>query len=184
MSRHVCFDLETLSVQKDALILSIGCTTFHWDDDSGFDEYCDTGLFVKADPSAQTSRHCSMDTIEWWMSGKVSDAARDASFIDNPVGLAPKYLIRALATWARMHGLTEDTHWYCRGPHFDAAILEDFASQYGLELPFKYWQVRDVRTMLDFHQRERLDAPSNFIEHHPLHDAAWDAAQMVFWSQQ
>lgn len=181
--KHVVFDLETYSLEKNALILSAGFALFEWEQLHEFETYRDTGLFLKLDPSAQKRRHIDIETMEWWDLVPCAEA-KEASLCSNPVGLAPQYFAQALKAWVHIQKLSEDTMWYCRGPHFDAAILEDFAGQYGLELPFGFWQVRDVRTFMDHFQKERLSSPDAFVAHHPLHDAAWDAQQMVYWSMQ
>lgn len=179
--KHVVFDLETYSLRKNAMILSFGAAVFQWSTLETFEHYRDTGLLLKLDPSAQGKRHVDLATMDWW-ANEPCDAARDASLADNPVGIAPKYFFQALDAWARMQKFDENTLWYCRGPHFDAAILEDFATDYGGELPFRYNRVRDVPSVLDFTQEGRLDYPDDMVPHHPLHDAAWDAYQMVYWS--
>lgn len=179
---HVVLDIETYSLQKNALVLSIGAALFNWGSLYEFEQYRDTGLHVKLDPSAQTKRHVDLETVRWWE--EQSESARLASIGDNPVGMAPKYAIRALGAWATLKGVNENSNWYCRGPHFDVAILEDLAVDYGLKLPWDFRQVRDSRTFFDHFERERLDRPDEMIPHHPLDDSAWEAYQMVYWSFQ
>lgn len=180
---NVVFDLETYSTQAGAMILTFGATLFSWDAMKTFEEYRDTGVHLKLDRMQQRARHVDLETVDWWAT-KTSESARDTALSDNPVGMSPSAFARALTAWAQMHNLTPETNWYCRGPHFDAAILEDFARQYQLKLPYGFWQVRDVRTFMDHFQEERLGNPPAFIPHNALNDAAWDAYQMVWWSQQ
>lgn len=182
-TRHVVFDLETYSTRKNAVVLSMGVAVFTWPQLHEFEHYRDTGLLLKLDVSAQAKRHIELETMNWW-NEIPCDRAKEASLHDIPAGLLPKYFFQALRSWASVQNFGPETLWYCRGPHFDAAILEDFAADYDAILPFNFWNVRDVRTVLDFYQKEKLDAPDTMVPHNPLDDAAWDAYQMVYWSNQ
>lgn len=184
MNKAVAFDLETYSTKANALVLSFGATVFEFGKLRDFTEYRDNGFHVKLDPSAQERRHVSLDTVDWWNTD-TSQEAQERVLGDNPVGLSPKYFGQALNAWAGLQGLDDDTRWYCRGPNFDSAIIEDFAGDYGITLPFGWWQARDVRTFMDhFRTGEKLKKHPEFIEHYALDDAAWDAYEMCWWYQQ
>jgi hypothetical protein len=184
LEKNVVFDLETYSLQVGAVILTMGATVFRWDDNLSFEQYRDSGLHVKLDRQQQRRRHTCLDTMDWWdgNQGRAPSAqARDVALSDNPIGCSPQAFGQTLEAWATLQGLDADTKWWCRGPHFDAAILMDFAEQYSIRLPFGYWQVRDVRTFLDEFEGKRLQAPDTMVEHNGLDDSAWEAYQMTYW---
>ena len=47
-----------------------------------------------------------------------------------------------------------DVFW-CQGPLFDYAILQNLYSQLGKPLPWNYWQIRDSRTLFSLVPREQ-----------------------------
>ena len=56
-------------------------------------------------------------------------------------------------------------------------LLENMWKRFGLSPPWKYWNVRDSRTVFDeydFNYRD-VPQPNNMVMHDALYDAAWDA---------
>ena len=46
-----------------------------------------------------------------------------------------------------------DVFW-CQGPLFDYAILQDIYKQLGHPVPWQYWQIRDSRTLFSLVPRD------------------------------
>ena len=67
---------------------------------------------------------------------------------------------------------------YTRGPHFDYVILCSLFAEYPeFEKAFVHWNVRDCRTIVEFHTNKATVKTEHegFIYHHPTHDAVRDA---------
>lgn len=73
---------------------------------------------------------------------------------------------------------------FARGTDFDPPILVSLFEDFSLPVPWKYNQVRDVRTYIDAlsgGSKGYLDEwqkPDWFVPHHSLHDCIRDAEQM------
>lgn len=178
---HVMFDIETLSTEKNAVVISVGLTAFNFASLLEFDGYVANGLHLKLDVSEQDKRHRSRSTMDWW-----ADQGPDASRVLSPMptDLSFEAFSELVLSWMVNNAVNDDSSWYCRGPHFDAAILEDLYGDFRTATPFHYGAVRDSRTFFDHFEKEKLEPPENMIPHNGLHDAAWEAHQMVYWSFQ
>lgn len=103
-------------------------------------------------------------TMEWWKSQ--SEDARKELFDPNPVKqkgeclsnfgnpeLSAKMPIRQalleLTEWVRGIEAKPPSRWWSQGSAFDFPILENQYRLAGLPIPWKFWMVRDTRTVFD-----------------------------------
>ena len=126
--KYTMLDIETLSTAKNAVVLSIGACAF----DENF-EIIDK-FYVELDTSVQTMRHISIATVKWWLGQKVQPP------LDGEVH--PSDALFQLREFCK----GSYTYW-AQGPHFDMTILETLADDFKTYVPWKYWQIRDLRTM-------------------------------------
>lgn len=136
---HVMIDLETMGITPDSAIVSIGAVVF----DPRGNIVTDVTFYTELDWEAQ-GRHIDPSTVEWW--SKQSKEAKAAHF-----GLEDfsDQLVN-LANW-----LPKDAKVWGNGSTFDISMLEDAYRQLGIEIPWKFWNVRDCRTVLDMYESKR-----------------------------
>lgn len=140
--RDVMIDIETLDTRPSAVILEIGICPF-----DALKGEVGTGeaIEVSLNDNERLRRTASAATLNWW-------AEQERPMPGE--GLSAVSLKQALL-W-----LQERLH-FCRGgapdgkvcvwansPSFDLVILEDAFRQLGLDVPWKFWEQRDVRTVL------------------------------------
>ena len=65
-----------------------------------------------------------------------------------------------------------DVFW-CQGPLFDYAILQNLYAQLGHPVPWQYWQIRDSRTLFDLVPRDFGDERKQ--AHNALADCYYQA---------
>jgi DNA polymerase III epsilon subunit-like protein len=165
MNSDIMIDLETLATSPDAAILTIGAVRF---DPFGRErERAEmTSFYAKIDIDSchELGLVTSDDTIAWWASQ--SQEAQDAAF--DPEG--------------RQHirDVFNDLYKFCwgakrvwsNGASFDVVICEHVFHKLQKAVPWKFWEIRDVRTAFDLGinpQRPPITA------HHALEDA-WNQA--------
>ena len=141
MNNHaVTIDIETLSTQPNATILSI--SAIHFDPLKITEDFSDNPkLDLLLDIEEQTNRHIDENTVQWW--GQQDPNVQAKIFAEEnrvPVKNALEQLIKFV--WGK------DQIW-AQGTTFDITILENILKEYNLCVPWKYWQVRDTRTLLD-----------------------------------
>lgn len=165
MNTDIMIDLETLATSTDAAILTIGAVKF---DPFGSEvkEPAMDSFYVKVDIDSchELGLATSDDTLEWW--SRQSKEAQDAAF--DPTGRIPiteafhqlyKFCWGAKRVWSN-------------GASFDIVICETVFRKINKAVPWKFWEIRDVRTAFDLGinpQRPPVTA------HHALEDA-WNQA--------
>lgn len=151
-------DLETLATTPDAAILSIGAVKFNPKGNSTDFEnfYCR----VDIDSCDRLGLRTDDSTIEWW--SKQSDEAQREAF--NPEGrIDIKDAVNELYRFC-----WGSKHVWSHGAAFDIVILETVFRKLEKTTPWKYYEVRDTRTLFDL----GIDpCQPKTLKHHSLEDA-------------
>lgn len=165
--KHVMIDLETMGTDAGCAIISIGAVAFdplsgHMDESSFYEavslKSCmDIGLTV--DPG----------TVLWWM--QQSDEARKAA------SAGVTMLPRVLADFTGWFTGKGAQFLWCHGATFDAPILAAAYKAAGHQLPWKFWDVRDTRTIYDL-ANVRPDRSAG-THHNALDDAKTQALAVI-----
>lgn len=161
--RQTVIDLETYGKSPYAAIASIGIVDFFVGDEFVIeDQYyanIDQGLNKKL------NREYDDDTIDWWLEQDIN--VRNALLIDQkPLDVVMREVIAFIDKKA--------TIW-CQGTDFDISILKTIFKQLELEIPWKYYNVRDSRTFteeLGYSMRNYRDTSTH---HNALDDAICQA---------
>lgn len=167
--KRVMVDIETLSTDKHAAVLSIGVAVFS-----------DTEVLV-TDGWAMDMRdidgHINPSTVAWWM--KQDESAREFSFTGkhHPTSIASSlrsYLADANEVWAN-------------DPDFDLVILQNWWERMSAKLDLGRWPVsfgkyRSMRTMKSLATRYYIDTShvwSGKTAHNPIDDATCQARAVI-----
>jgi hypothetical protein len=129
-------DLETLGVGPNAAILTIGWCNFNAHDPN----HTMVSDKIHVDVGSCVSRGMEVDdsTVRWWLTQ--SDEARGALMTSPPVSIYD-----ALVMFAEQ--FKGDEYVWGNGANFDVSILESAYKRCGIELPWKFYNVRCYRTM-------------------------------------
>jgi hypothetical protein len=147
-------DLEGLATGPDTTILTIAAQTF---DPFGTGWY-DKHYYARVTLESQENRAIDDGTIAWWATQP--DHAREEAF--NEQDRIP--LDQALDELAKM--IWHSKLIWSQGPTYDMNILEHAYKSYNKPLPWKYFQVRDSRTVFSLWP----DQPIPSTSHHALED--------------
>lgn len=150
---NVMIDIETLSTYKNAAIIEIGAVEFNkYTGEIGetFD------IIIKPSDWCRNDRHVNGETIQWWL--KQSNEARerfttkqtdvDYCTLEDALNKLNYFIIdcdsvsdyKNVVVWGN-------------GSSFDIAILEDAYNYFDIDLPWKFWSVNDVRTIVDLNPK-------------------------------
>jgi len=153
MSSHLMVDIEGLATGPNATILTIAAQSF----DPFGTGYFDRHYYTRVDLESQTNRSIEEGTIQWW--GTQPEAQAEAFAEEDRVPLD-----QALDDLYRL-AWQHDYIW-AQGPTYDINILENAYKSYNKPLPWKFYRVRDSRTVLSLWP-ERPVPPTS---HHALED--------------
>lgn len=167
----IMIDIETCGTGPDACILTIAAQCF--DPLSRHDYASHAHYYARIDPGSQPDRRVQDDTIEWWATQPL--AAQEEAFGEQD--RIP--LEQALTELARL--IWHSKRFWAQGPTFDANILEHAYKSYNIALPWKFYQVRDSRTLLSLVPGLNKSPAS----HHALEDCrrqielVWQSLQLL-----
>lgn len=166
MAQHVMIDFETLDTRLDCVILTIGACVF----DPRGSGVLQT-VYIKPDVDEQIAMGRSVDegTLNWW--GTQNQQAQDEAFGEE--GRIP------------FHDALEQLNKLCwnkervwsNGAAFDIAILEFALKNASLTVPWKFWEVRDTRTLWEV-AGVRLNSDGGSTSHRADDDAIKQAAKV------
>jgi hypothetical protein len=155
-------DIETLDTLPSAEIISIGACPIVELAPSFYTEPC----------QVDQGRTNSLDTINWWKAQSTKGAYYPQGFI------SLKVVLQNFSDYIKSFN-ARPIIW-CKGTDFDTATLANAYRQYQMELPWKYNDVRDFRTLVKLHPH--LSFPRHLHPHHALEDALYQARclNMIF----
>ena len=147
-------DIETIGTGPDACILTIAMQTF----DPFARGWYDRHYYARIDPASQPDRNIEQGTLDWWATQPPE--SREEAFADES-------RIPLQQALEEMHPIiwNSDLFW-ANGPTFDMNIIEHAYKSYGMPLPWKYYRVRDARTVYSLYP----DLPKPPVSHHALED--------------
>ena len=163
---HAMIDLETLSTNPEAVILTVGGVKF--------DPYNSVepsqGMYFRVDVDSQTTmgREVMQETLDWW-------ATQPAEISEEALGdkdrISLKEMVKTINKWS----VGVDVFW-CQGPLFDYAILQNIYKQLGHPVPWQYWQIRDSRTLFSLVPRDPNEKRTGM--HNALEDCYFQAKKV------
>jgi hypothetical protein len=152
-------DMETLSTEPNAVVLTLGAVKF--DRKSGMDKNI---FYHRIDIQSCVEIGCVVDkaTQKWWKS-QDPDVRKEAMGAGDD-RLNIKEVLIKFSEWFR-----GSKYIWSHGATFDVVIMECLFKKCGLPVPWKFWNVRDTRTLYDVAGIQNSDLPQN-SKHHALED--------------
>jgi exodeoxyribonuclease VIII len=174
---NLMIDLETLGTDPSAPIIAIGAVFFDPKTGKLGAEFSATIDFE----SACERRTPSDSTIKWWLV-QSSDARAK-------VLRGEQHMVTALRDFTNFvdeNIKRSNVKPWGNGATFDISMLEDCFKCYDLPTPWKYYNVRDVRTIVDLGKMKGFDRDDIEFEgtpHVALDDAKHQARYVSFITQ-
>ena len=167
--RDVMVDIETMSTENNAHILTIGAIKFQRK--GALPSLGDMDTFyrrISFSSNEELEMHKSSDTIRWWM--EQGEEAREEAF----GGKDRSHLKNALSDFCEWFGGARFV--WGHGATFDVIIINEALKRCGMEPPYKFWDIRDTRTAYDLRHvslnkhRRSVQEKSENVHHHALDD--------------
>ena len=183
MTKHFMVDIETLSTAVNAAVLSIGAVEF-----DPFTGQILRKFYHELDLSDQDSRHVDLNTVQWWfkqcqenpinfeLMTKHNREKDSVEFVLHKLG----EFINGGTVYAmvRAGGYEKLAVWAC-DPDFDIAILNDLYKEHNLPSPWRYSELRSVRTVRDLAKIARVAIIRQEANHNALDDCIRQAKEVT-----
>jgi hypothetical protein len=164
---HVMHDLETLSLEPNAVILSLGAVRFTIEEGIVDKFYSVINLI------SQKDRHISLDTLKWWMQQD------KATFTDALKG--EEDLRQVLFRYRDWFDEFMVEGVWANGSDFDNVLLTNAYKSCDVELPWHFTQHRCYRTIKSMWPEHKLQRMGT--HHNALDDAVHQANHLILIAQ-
>ena len=172
---HIMVDLETLSTDSNAVILTIGAIPFSgageliMGDDFYFYECVDLKSYNKY---KNNEFSFNWDTLIWWL--KQEKEPREEAFLIGPRH-AISDVLQDFVNWIGIvcKELNDNRiNIWSHGKDFDVVVLENGFKVCNIECPWKFWDTRDTRTLyaLAGVDMRNISVPAGFKAHNAVGD--------------
>ena len=176
MFTDVCVDLETLATTADAAFISIGAVKFNLIND----QMDDSGFYASVSVQSNLDYHraVSEDTLRWWL-----NQSTEAQKVFHEAKQGIDGALESLVRWfwddtedAQARAIiSKERRVWSNGANFDEPILAHALTQCRLDIPWKFWNVRCVRTYRNLPGAKDLVVPRVGTQHNALSDAVSQA---------
>lgn len=156
-------DIETLSTTPNALILTIGAIIFNPKDE--VIPLKDMNTFYKRvniDSCNDLDLDIDKNTLKWW-----KDQSKEARFevFENKDRECIKDILLALADFIK-----NCKYIWSNSPNFDCVIIENVYRKLDIEVPWKFWNLRDARTVYALANVSLKEFSGKNVAHNALED--------------
>lgn len=167
-------DLETLSTESNALILTIGCVPFGLDGSLIVDKdlYFYNRVELSSYNEIMDDFHMDFNTLLWWLDQEaepLSEAFKTGPRkpIEDVMASFALWIIQ-ICNYCRS---TEIAMW-SHGKDFDCVVLQNAFKVFGIPCPWKYWDTRDTRTIYSLAgvDTRNIKMPEGFKSHNAIGD--------------
>ena len=163
---HAMIDLETLSTNPDAVILTVGGVKF--DARTQMNPYNEMYFRVDVDSQTKIGRNVMQETMDWW-------ATQPKEVSEEALGDGKRLSLQDAIKQLNKFAVGVDIFW-CQGPLFDYAILQNLYAQLGQPVPWNYWQIRDSRTLFSLVPKDHNEKRTGL--HNALQDCIFQAKKV------
>jgi hypothetical protein len=183
------FDIETLGVESTAVVLSAALIHFDPEKQPTYQELLDNACFVKLkakDQIERLKRTVDLGTVEWWKNQH--EYTRSVSFDSSSNDLTAEDALTQLHNYMNKYPNSQNQTMWARGS-LDQMAIDSLAKKLAMQPITNYNLWRDVRTAVDLLYGTtngycEIDHPTfkrhEVIKHHPVHDCALDAMQLLY----
>lgn len=181
---QIMVDLETLGLNRDAMVVSIGAVRFSLDDHpqgplGGFLPYTGGIFYERFELSGYG--HIDPKTLTWWM--QQPEAARLAAFGEGSDKSPVPPRRPATQIWKDFDEFLRKqpvTGFWSNGPLFDEDIIRHNFLCEGIEWPISFRATRDYRTIRDLGKAVGIEPiEPHGTKHHALDDACNQAENVL-----
>jgi hypothetical protein len=156
--KNVMLDIETFGTQPGSVIRSIGAATFDLDGSVG------ATFYANIDDASALAAGLVIDpkTAEWWLQ---QPAAARRALLVNPIPF--RDALRQFRDW---YWSQNAPFVWAQGANFDPPLLEAAYRAVGEEPPWRFYNVRDTRTVYDLFSFDTRDLVRMRVHHNALDD--------------
>lgn len=161
--QNVMIDIETMGRTPGCPVMSIGAVYFNMDGSIGDEFYSSMGF------NGLSVGKVDSETARWWSEQSTDAKLSLISGSDIPLNVAIE-----LSSFIK-----NDVKVWGNGSVFDISILDKWYEMLGIDSPWSFWNVRDVRTVVDVMKINPREFDFCGVKHNALDDAIHQVKYMT-----
>lgn len=148
-TKAMMIDIETLDTKSSAVVIQIAAVPFTYTKKGAVNITGELDYKLPVAPQLGLGRTISEATVKFWLNDPDKQQLLGSLLSEGSayVGESYEQAIQDLFEFVEETGTREI---WTQGPTFDVIILEDMAKQLGVDISWKFYQVRDLRTVQEF----------------------------------
>lgn len=160
-------DIETLGVRPHSIVVVIGAIKFERDIKIyPIEKYEKFYIRINSDSCRNVGMIKEENTINWWYT---QDSKVRYEALENPDRVDIKKALEEFTKW-----FGKSTYIWGNGDDFDCSILGEAYKRCNMEIPWKFYNTRDVRTLYDITGVTKYDIPID-----NMHNALYDCYRQI-----
>lgn len=163
---HYMIDLETLSTKTNAVILSIGIIEFDILTGNMINQLYET---IDIQSCLDKGLEIDANTLKWWLSQP--DIIRLE--INKKGSKSIEIVLTSVSNFLSKNKTIENFFVWGNGSSFDLSILSNAYHKCSLKIPWKFWNERDVRTIVSLAPDIKDSIKNKGILHNPIDDCKY-----------
>ena len=183
------YDVESLGIVSNSVILSMACIYFNPEDKPTFKQLVENAFFVKLNAKDQIDRlgrTMTKSTLSWW--NNQAPLVKKQSLIPSSNDVLAEDAIKAMKVWSEQFPDNAKSTVWARG-NLDQMCLGSMEDKLGNNPVFHFGRWRDIRTAVDILTEStngycKVDHPefndSMVVKHNPIHDCAYDIMMLLY----
>lgn len=181
------FDIETLGIESNSVILSFACIYFDPSLKYTYEDLLGQAIFVKLDSKDQVERlgrTVTKSTLDWWAGQSSENKLK--SFIPSTSDVKAEDAIEKLRQWSKQFPDNTNIPVWARG-NLDQMAIGSLENACKVDTVFHFGRWRDVRTAVDLLTNSSngycdiKDFDKNQVKKHdPVHDCAYDIMMLLY----
>jgi len=160
----VIIDIETLGVKPNSIICTIGAIKFNRSGElRPLEKYETFYERIDIESCRKIGLQSEQETVKWW-AAQNKEAIYEV--LQNEERISIQDGLSKLSEFVQ-----GCNYFWSQGSNFDSVILENAYRACGIDIPWKYWQIRDSRTLFDVAQVDLRNIKfKTEVQHHALYD--------------
>jgi len=172
-TEHLSFDIETLGIKPGSVIVSLGMTAF--DPKAGVQSIevlknQSSRISLRLEDSLKRGFKIDASTMLWWL--KQPDSSRNSTFISEMGYYDCDITCDRISEFVKRMGCK---YVWGNGANFDVVLIEEMFDKCEKIIPWKFWDIRCLRTMKETLPYNKDIIPKNELKHDCLYDAIYQA---------
>lgn len=168
MNSEVIIDIETLGTKANSVILTIGAIKFkRFEELKELSKYDTFYIRINTESCKKKGLEVDKETVKWWneqpkLVRYESVFHPDRCNLEEGLNLLSDFVKGSRCIWSQ--------------GSFDSIILNNAYEKCGIEIPWKFWEIRDSRTLFDVMQ---IDLKSIEYKNEEVHNALVDCYRQL-----